>query len=145
MLLLILYTARIPKYILGTERAIWSGPTLFVIWSASLYIITTQFKFYNITAFTLGVGIFFFYSICHLNLEHIVNHFCGMLLISGFFYHQLVCEILNLQRMSFCYIVYIIQIWTFQLEYMSHVTRKLVFGFCDQLILKPACSADETS
>ena len=28
--------------------------------------------------------------------------------------------------------------------YMSHVTRKLVFGVCDQLRLKPAGSADET-
>ena len=28
---------------------------------------------------------------------------------------------------------------------MSHVTRKPVFGVCDQLRLKPACSADETS
>ena len=28
---------------------------------------------------------------------------------------------------------------------MSHVMRKPVFGVCDQLRLKPACSADETS
>ena len=28
---------------------------------------------------------------------------------------------------------------------MSHVTRKPVFGVCEQLILKPACSATETS
>ena len=28
---------------------------------------------------------------------------------------------------------------------MSHVTRKRVFGVYDQLRLKPACSADETS
>ena len=27
---------------------------------------------------------------------------------------------------------------------VSHVTRKPVFGVCDQLRLKPACSADET-
>ena len=31
------------------------------------------------------------------------------------------------------------------LDNMSHVTRKPVFGVCDQLRLKPACSADETS
>ena len=29
--------------------------------------------------------------------------------------------------------------------HMSHVTRKPVFGVCDQVRLKPACSADETS
>ena len=29
--------------------------------------------------------------------------------------------------------------------YMSHVTRKPVFGVCDQLRLKQACSASETS
>ena len=28
---------------------------------------------------------------------------------------------------------------------MSHVTRKPVFGVCDQVRLKPACSAAETS
>ena len=28
---------------------------------------------------------------------------------------------------------------------MSHVTRKPIFGVCDQLRLKPACSATETS
>ena len=28
---------------------------------------------------------------------------------------------------------------------LSHITRKLVFGVCDQLRLKQACSADETS
>ena len=30
-------------------------------------------------------------------------------------------------------------------SYMSFVTRKPVFGLCDQLRLKPACSAEETS
>ena len=30
-------------------------------------------------------------------------------------------------------------------HHMSHVTRKPVFGVCDQLRLKLACSADETS
>ena len=29
--------------------------------------------------------------------------------------------------------------------YLSHVTRKPVFGVCDKLRLKPSCSADETS
>ena len=29
--------------------------------------------------------------------------------------------------------------------YMSHLTRKPVFGVCDQVRLKPACSATETS
>ena len=29
--------------------------------------------------------------------------------------------------------------------YLSHDTRKPVFGVCDQLRLKPACSADDTS
>ena len=28
---------------------------------------------------------------------------------------------------------------------MSHVTRKPVFDVCDQVRLKPACSADESS
>ena len=28
---------------------------------------------------------------------------------------------------------------------MSHVTRKPVFGVCDQLRLEPTCLADETS
>ena len=28
---------------------------------------------------------------------------------------------------------------------MSHITRKPVFGVCDKLRLKPACSDDETS
>ena len=31
------------------------------------------------------------------------------------------------------------------IHYKSHVTRKPVFGVCDQLWLKPACSATETS
>ena len=32
-----------------------------------------------------------------------------------------------------------------ELYNLSHITRKPVFGVCDQLRLKPACSADETS
>ena len=28
---------------------------------------------------------------------------------------------------------------------LSHVTRKSVFGVCDQVRLKPACSADDTT
>ena len=37
------------------------------------------------------------------------------------------------------------QNWVAALLYLSHVTGKPVFGVCDQLRLKPACSADETS
>ena len=32
-----------------------------------------------------------------------------------------------------------------QFLYMSHVTRKPVFGVCDQVRLQPVCSADEIS
>ena len=34
---------------------------------------------------------------------------------------------------------------TADLNHLSLVTRKSVFGVCDQLRLKPACSGDETS
>ena len=30
-------------------------------------------------------------------------------------------------------------------DHLSHITRKPVFGVCDQVRLKPACSAKETS
>ena len=35
--------------------------------------------------------------------------------------------------------------WQTPPHYLSHVTIKPVFRVCDQLRLKPACSADETS
>ena len=37
------------------------------------------------------------------------------------------------------------QNFTFGHHFMSHVTRKPVFGVCDQERLKPACSAIEDS
>ena len=45
-----------------------------------------------------------------------------------------------------CHFVVLRLIWVLlYLNHFSHVTRKPVFGVCDQLRLKPACSADETS
>ena len=38
-----------------------------------------------------------------------------------------------------------LQVNTFHCNDMSLVTRKSAFGVCDQVSLKPACSADETS
>ena len=41
----------------------------------------------------------------------------------------------------FCF--YVLQLWNLKFWHMSLITRKLVFGVCDQVRLKPACQATE--